>query len=279
MPPVDEPHQEDEARGLPSNAARLEAKIGVCLFHRTTRCITLTAEGSLFLERSRRILAEIEAAETELREAATTPHDRLRISLPMMSTPLLPVLGEFMRAFPDIELDLDFSDRLVDVVGEGFDAVVRSGEPSDSRLQARKVGTFRSLLVASPSYLAQRGTPILPADLLDHTCLHYRFAHNGKLEPWELQFDASMPELKLPVSMACNNIESRVSFAQQGLGIAYLPEFAVKKHLSDGTLRCVLSSFTERTGVFYILWPASKHPTLKVRGFIDFLLQRLLPDG
>lgn len=265
------------ASAVGKSVARLEEKLGVRLFHRSTRSVTLTAEGALFLERSRRILAEIEAAQMELSQAAAAPRGRLRISLPMVSSPMLPVLGDFMREYPEIELDLDFTDRLVDVIEEGFDAVVRAGEPTDSRLVARKLGTFRSVLVASPDYLVQRGTPKVPADLLEHACLHYRFPHSGKLEPWELRRADGDPELQLPISMICNNIETRVRFALQGLGIAYLPEFAIQQPLSDGRLRMVLSNYAERTGVFHVLWPASKHPSPKVRTLVDFLHARVLP--
>lgn len=259
------------ASAVGKSVARLEEKLGVRLFHRSTRSVTLTSEGALFLERSRRILAEIEAAEMELSQATAAPRGRLRISLPMVSSPMLPVLGEFMREYPEIELDLDFTDRLVDVVEEGFDAVVRAGEPTDSRLVARKLGSFRSVMVASPDYLSQRGIPKVPADLLEHACLHYRFPHTGKLEPWELRRAEGEPELQLRTSMICNNIETRVRFALQGLGIAYLPEFAIKELLSDGRLHTVLTSYTERTGVFYVLWPASKYPSPKVRALVDFL--------
>lgn len=265
------------ASAIGKSVVRLEEKLGARLFHRSTRSVTLTAEGSLFLERSRRILAEIEAAQLELSQATSEPSGRLRVSLPLVSPLMLPVLAAFMRAYPKIELDLDFTDRLVDVIEEGFDAVVRTGDPADSRLSARRLGTFRSLLVASPDYLAQRGTPHKPADLLDHTCLHYRFPNSGKLEPWVLRHDADEPRLMVPTSMICNNIETRVCFALQGLGIAYLPEFAIREPLAEGRLCAVLSEYAERTGVFHVLWPASKHPSPKVRAFVDFLSARVFP--
>lgn len=265
------------ASAVGKSVARLEEKLGVRLFHRSTRSVTLTAEGTLFLERSRRILAEIEAAELELSQAAAAPRGRLRVSLPLVSSLVLPVLGEFMREYPEIELDLDFTDRLVDVIEEGFDAVVRTGDPTDSRLSARRLGSFRSMLVASPDYLARRGTPKVPADLLEHTCLHYRFPNSGKLELWALRRAAGEPELTLPTSMICNNIETRVCFALQGLGIAYLPEFSIREPLADGRLRAVLADHAERAGVFHVLWPASKHPSPKVRAFVDFLCARVFP--
>ncbi|MBY6344728.1 LysR family transcriptional regulator [Providencia rettgeri] len=265
------------ASAVGKSVARLEEKLGVRLFHRSTRSVTLTAEGTLFLQRSRRILAEIEAAEQELSQATTTPRGRLRVSLPLVSSLVLPVLGDFMREYPEIELDLDFTDRLVDVIEEGFDAVIRTGAPTDSRLSARRLGSFRSLLVASPDYLARQGIPKVPADLLNHTCLHYRFPNSGKLEPWALRRATDEPELTLPSSMICNNIETRVCFSLQGLGIAYLPEFSVREPLADGRLQAVLADYAERTGVFHILWPASKHPSPKVRAFIDFLYARVFP--
>ncbi|MGV2465281.1 UNVERIFIED_CONTAM: LysR family transcriptional regulator, partial [Pseudomonas aeruginosa] len=128
------------ASAVGKRVARLEEKLGVRLFHRSTRSITLTAEGSLFLERSRRILAEIEATELELSQSRETPRGRLRVSLPLVSGLVLPALADFMQAYPDIELDLDFSDRVVDVVDEGFDVVLRTGQPVDSRLSMRELG-------------------------------------------------------------------------------------------------------------------------------------------
>ncbi|SYZ52929.1 LysR family transcriptional regulator [Xanthomonas arboricola pv. juglandis] len=266
------------ASAVGKRVVRLEDKLGVRLFHRSTRSVTLTAEGALFLERSRRILAEIEAAELELSQAVATPRGRLRVSLPLVSSLMLPVLAEFMRQYPEIELDLDFSERMVDVIEDGFDAVVRTGEPSDSRLSARRLGRFQMMLVASPDYLAQRGMPRLPGDLLQHACLHYRSPNSGKLETWPLRLRRHDTELVLPTAMICNNIETRVHFAARGLGIACLPDFAIGDLLADGRLLPVLADHVERTGVFNVLWPANKHPSPKVRAFVDFLSARVFPN-
>lgn len=265
------------ASAVGKSVARLEERLGVRLFHRSTRSVTLTAEGTLFLERSRRILSEIEAAELELSQASAAPRGRLRVSLPLVSPLMLPVLGDFMAEYPEIELDLDFSDRLVDVIEEGFDAVVRTGEPGDSRLTARRLGTFRSLPVAAPGYLARHGTPQVPEDLLQHTCLHYRFPNSGKLEHWALRQPAGAEELQVPTSMICNNIETRVCFVLRELGIAYLPDFAIREQLAAGSLVPVLEDYAERTGVFHALWPASKHASPKVRAFVDYLCARVFP--
>lgn len=263
------------ASAIGKSVARLEEKLGVRLFHRSTRSITLTAEGSLFLKRSRHILTEIEAAEQELSHASGTPRGRLKISLPLVSTLMLPVLCEFMRTYPEIELDLDFTDQIVDVIEDGFDAVVRTGEPSDSRLKARRLGLFHPLLVASPDYLAQHGTPKVPADLLQHRCLQYRFPYTGKLESWALRLAPGEPPLSLPTTMICNNIETRVYCALKGLGIAYLPDFAIREPLADGRLQPILTDHVEHTDAFYVLWPASKYPSPKVRVLVDFLTAKV----
>ncbi|AMP00629.1 bacterial regulatory helix-turn-helix, lysR family protein [Collimonas arenae] len=263
------------ASAIGKRVARLEERLGVRLFHRSTRSITLTSEGVMFLERSRRVLAEIEAAEQELTLSTGAPRGRLRVSLPLVSSLILPVLADFMQQYPEVELDLDFTDRSVDVIEEGFDAVVRTGDLSDSRLSARTLGTSRVLLAGSPDYFSRYGVPQKPADLAAHRCLHYRYPNSGKLEIWPLRQQPSEPQITLPVSMICNNIETRVCFAQRGLGIACLPSFAAAEGIASGKLRTVLDEYVDRTVVFRVLWPSSRHWTPKLRVFIDFLVERV----
>ncbi|MCP3164302.1 LysR family transcriptional regulator [Myxococcus qinghaiensis] len=253
--------------------ARLEERLGVRLFHRSTRTITLTPEGSLFLERCRRIFCEIEAAELELAQTQGAPRGRLRVSMPIVGMLMMPTLSAFMRAYPDIELDLDFSDRLVDVIEEGFDGVVRAGEVSDSRLMARVLGTFRLTLVGSPDYLARRGTPRKPEDLKSHACLHHRFATNGKLERWPLR--RGRKELELPTTAAVNTIEPLIFMAEQGLGITCLPDFAIRRQLADGSLVTVLEQHSQHQGTFRMLWPSSRYLSPKLRVFVDFMAKHL----
>ncbi|AVF33462.1 LysR family transcriptional regulator [Rahnella sikkimica] len=264
------------ASAVGKTIARMETKLKVRLFHRSTRSVTLTAEGALFLERSRRIVAELEAAESELLQLSESPRGRLRLSLPQVSTLLLPVLGEFMRRYPDIELDLDFTDRIVDVVEEGFDAVVRTGQMVDSRLSMRKLGTFHHLLVGAPAYFAEHDVPASPPDLLSHRCLHFRFPNSGKLETWPM---VGYQDLTLPVSMVCNNIETRQCFALQGLGIACLPDFSIRKELAKGQLVTVLDDYVSRSADFFILWPSGGYMTPKLRVLIDFLSERVFPES
>ena len=166
--------------------ARLEERLATRLFHRSTRTVTLTPEGALFLERCRRILGEVEAAENELAQSNQTPRGKLRISLPSVGLLFMPQFAEFKRQHPDIELDIDCSDRLVDVIEEGFDAVIRTGEPSDSRLMARQLGSYRRIMVGAPKYFEHYGVPKTPEDLMQHRCLLYRFPSSGKVDQWPL---------------------------------------------------------------------------------------------
>ncbi len=259
------------------SVSRLEERLGVRLFHRSTRSITLTVEGGLFLERCRRILSEIEAAELELSESQQAPKGRLRISLPLVGMLVMPALTAFMRSYPAIQLDVDFSDRLVDVVEEGFDVVMRTGEPTDSRLMSRPLGRYHLQLVASPEYLASHGTPETPADLAQHVCLQHKFPSTGKFEPWPFKRTEDATEWTLPISMVCNTTEALLDVAVAGLGIACLPDFMVRQAIERGELAPVLSMHIEHEGTFRLLWPSSKHLAPKLRVFIDFMVEALFP--
>ncbi|WP_080965239.1 LysR family transcriptional regulator [Pectobacterium peruviense] len=254
--------------------ARLEARLGVRLFHRSTRTLALTAEGEKFLERCRRILSEVEAAELEMTQASETPYGKLRVSLPRHSSLFEPVIAEFMRRYPAVELDLDFSDRLVDVIGDGFDATIRTGTLADSGLKRRQLGSFRRVLVGAPEYFEVHGLPQHPVDLQRHTCLHYRFPSSGRLEQWPLPATTDENAYDLPLSLVCNSIEMRIHLARQDQGIACLPDFSVAKYLRDGRLQTILDDFTHNSSPMWILWPASRDLSPKLRAFIDCLSEK-----
>ncbi len=259
--------------------ARLEERLGVRLFHRSTRSITLTPEGVMYLESCRRIFFEIDIAEQELALTKGAPLGLLRVSLPMVGMLLTPVISRFLATYPQITLDLDFSDKLVNVIEDGFDVVVRTGESIDSRLTARILGTFSLQLVASPAYLKKAGTPTQPTDLLRHACLHHKFPTVGKLERWPLKSVDDSTELHLPVAAVASTIEPLITMAENGLGITCVPDFAVRRQLADGALVQVLSRFTEHTGRFRALWPSSRYLSPKVRAFVDFMGAHLSFNG
>ncbi|EPJ9039604.1 LysR family transcriptional regulator [Serratia sp. OLHL2] len=264
------------ASAVSKTIARLEERLSVRLFHRSTRTVNLTPEGALFLERCRRILSEVKEAEAELLQTRGTPQGKLRISLPSLGTLFMPKLGDFKRRYPEIELDIDYSDRLVDVIEEGFDAVIRSGTPSDSRLVARRLGTCRKVFVGAPGYFSKVGMPRKPEDLTSHARLHYRFPSTGKLDVWPLGDKTEMiPERR--ASMVTNTLDPQVCFAEQGLGIAYLPEIAVRRQLEQGSLVTVLDDYNRENMVFHVLWPSGRHLSVKIRLFVDFVTSHLFP--
>jgi DNA-binding transcriptional LysR family regulator len=255
--------------------ARMEERLGVRLFHRSTRSITLTADGALFLERCRRIFSEIEAAQLELSQTHEAPRGTLRVSLPLGML-MMPTLVAFMRAYPEITLDLDFSDRVVDVISEGFDAVVRFAEAGDSRLMSRALGTYRRRLVAAPAYLAAKGVPLTPYDLKAHACLHHKFPTSRKFERWPLGPEHAGIESDLPKTAVASTLEPIIFMAEQGMGIAYLPDFAIGRQLREGVLVTVLDDYTDRSGPLRIIWPSSRHLSPKLRAFVDFLAENLV---
>lgn len=264
------------ASAVGKGIARLEQRLGVCLFHRNTRNMTLTEEGRLFLDRCRRIFEEIEAAEMELTKAVVVPNGRLRISLPLGGMFLMPLIAGFMDAYPSILLELDFTDRLVDVIEEGFDLVVRTGAASNSGLMRRSLGRFSGCLVASPAYLARRGRPLVPADLMAHACLRQRSSGSGRLHDWALHDAPS----SLPETVSASTIAPLIELAMRGMGIAFLPPFAVSAAIEGGDLVSVLAEHVYESGELAALWPTSRQLSPKIRLFVDFLANCLvLIDG
>lgn len=258
--------------------ARTEENMGVRLLHRSTRSISLTAEGTIFLLRCRSILEDINEVRLELSDTAAVPRGKLKISLPELSSIFLPVLGRFADAFPDISLDLDFTDRLVDVIEEGFDVVVRTGELSDSRLTARHLTFYGMCLAGAPSYFARYSIPKTPEELNEHACIQYRFPSTGKTEIWPIKA-ADGGDICLRETITCNNSEARLSLALSGRGIACLPDFMTKPYLERGELVSVLPEFVNWSGQYQLLWPSSRHRSPKLRAFIDFFITHAFTES
>ncbi|MDR3519265.1 MAG: LysR family transcriptional regulator [Azospirillaceae bacterium] len=267
------------ASAVGKNIAKLEESVGVRLFHRTTRRISLTEEGATFYERCRRILDDLRDAEAMLSDATRIPRGRLRVSVPTIGYRfLLPVIPEFRRRYPEIELDIDFNDRLVDVVEDGLDAVIRSGALTDSRLMSRHLGSFRFVLCASPSYLARNGIPQSPRDLETHDCLRFRFPTSGKLQVWQLANAEGSDPFRRPSPLTCNNMEALRAAAISGLGIAYMPDFLARDALDAGLLHTVLGTHLADPGQFSILWPSNRLVSPRLRVFIDHMTQALFRE-
>jgi len=261
------------ASAVGKNVARLEQQLGVRLFNRSTRSVSLTAEGALLLARTRPILEQLRDVEAEITQAVDHPSGKLHVSLPVVGYRLItPLLPQFHQLYPDVELDFDFSDRLVNVIDEGFDVAIRSGEMRDSRLQARTLGPFRFVLCASPDYLAARGAPSVSADLVQHHCIFFRFPATGLIQHWELADLRVTGDFQTAKSLTLNNIEAMVQSTLVGMGISYIPDFVVRDVLEQGKLVEVLPGSCIRESGFSAIWPGRYLPP-RVRCFIDYLAE------
>ncbi|MGM3216523.1 LysR family transcriptional regulator [Pseudomonas sp. PhalM4] len=254
--------------------ARTEETLGSRLFNRNTRSISLTLEGRMFLERGRLILQELEAAKQDIASASGSTRGSLKISMPNLPGVFYPAISGFKDMFPEIDLELDFSDRIVDIIEEGFDVVVRAGHLSDSRLAARLIGNFRMNLVAAPSYLKSCPDLKCPEDLKNHQCIQYRYPSTGRLEPWP-NIEALGRDITAGSQIVSNNTDFRLSMALSGKGIAFLPNLLSNLYLERGELEIVLGESIQQTYGLYLVWPTNKQATARVRKFINYFNHHL----
>jgi DNA-binding transcriptional LysR family regulator len=267
---------EISASAVGKAVARLEQEVGVRLFQRSTRRVRLTEEGRLFHERCRRILDDLDDAQAMLVRTLEAPRGRLRVSAPIVGHHfLLPLLPGFLARHPEVEVDVNFTDRTVDLIEEAVDVAIRSGDLPDSRLVSRPLQCFRLLLCASPGYLARHGTPIELRQLEGHAAIRFRHPNTGKLLDWPMLQATPDVDSRLRTVFACNNIEAVLSATLQGLGIACMPDFLVRGVLAEGQLVSVLEDQASAGGQFHALWPTSRHLSPKVRAFVDHLGRHL----
>jgi LysR family transcriptional regulator, regulator for bpeEF and oprC len=267
-----------ERLGLTASAVskavtRLEEELGQRLIHRTTRKIRLTEEGLAFLERCRHILNEVAEAEAEVAHTRATPHGRLRVQMPIGFGRIVvaPALGEFTKRYPELVLDVEMSDRIVDIATEGKDAALHIGEVRDSRVIARKLCALRFVTCASPEYLAKHGEPLIPEDLEQHRCLGYFIPQAGHYREWN--FEREGERIAMPVSgcLNVNNAESILDAAIAGAGIAHMATFVAAEAVRQGKLKIVLRQFASVGPNVSVLYLPNKHMSPRIRALVDFL--------
>jgi DNA-binding transcriptional LysR family regulator len=264
------------ASAVGKGVTRLEAQLGVRLFQRTTRSLSLTDEGRMFQERCRRILDDLDDAQAALVRSTQTPRGRLRVSLPIASYHLFKDgFLAFILQFPDIELDIDFSDHMVDLVDEGIDIAIRSGELQDSRLIRRSLPTVQMICCASPAYLDAHGTPLVPRDLDGHAAVRFRYFKSGKIQDWPLERKAGEAEVRTKNVLVCNNMDMVRSALINGTGIGTIPDFLAREPLADRSLKAILTNYLISPDPFSMVWPSSRQLSHKIRLFVDFISQRL----
>lgn len=254
---------------------RIEARLGVRLLLRTTRALTLTAEGQAYLAAARRILADLDDAEQAIADQGA-PRGRLRVSAALAHGRLciVPLLGDFVRAYPHILVDISLTDAIVDVAGGQADVAIRFGPLADSGLTARKIGETRRVIVASPDYLARRGTPRVPADLHDHNCLNFNFR---RAEPvWPFCGDAGDYAMSVTGSIEANNGETLGQLAAAGVGVTRVGAFSVVDEIADGRLVPLLEAFNPGdVESIHAVFVGGVNTPARVRVFVDFLTARL----
>ncbi|TCP33678.1 LysR family transcriptional regulator [Sphingomonas sp. BK235] len=256
---------------------RIEARLGVRLLLRSTRALTLTAEGQAYLLAARRILADLDDVEQQIADQGS-PRGRLRVSAALSHGRLcvVPLLGDFARRYPHILIDLALTDTLVDVAAGQADVAVRFGPLPDSALTARRLGESRRVIVASPDYLARHGTPLVPEDLHAHNCLNFNFR---RAEPiWPFRHDGRDVTLCVEGGIVANNGETLGQLAAAGVGVTRVGRFSVAAEIADGRLVPLLEEYNPGDiELIHAVFVGGAHLPARVRVFVDFLAERLGP--
>lgn len=256
---------------------RLEATLGVKLLNRTTRHVSVTPDGAAYYERCVSILAEVRETEELLGKQQSTPRGRVRVDVPtlMARSVFVPALPQFFERYPQIELALASNERRADLIEEGIDCAVWSGEIEESSLVARRVGFLYFATCAAPSYIAAHGQPRHPDDLARHRCINHFSPHSGKTVDWVFSKDGTRVQTSLHGNIALEDENSYVAAAEAGLGIAQIPAFVLKEAMERGTLELVLGDWFPDPSPLYVVYPQNRHLSNKVRVFVDWVAELL----
>ncbi|MDF0729671.1 LysR family transcriptional regulator [Pseudomonas entomophila] len=259
------------------SVARLEERLGVRLFVRTTRQMRLSEAGQTYYQQCRQALGQLVEAERQVAGGQLAPSGRLRISAP---TPyahyrLLPLLPAFRQRYPEVQVDVHVSNRNVDFAEEPFDLAIRGREPADSRLVARRLEDAELVVVATPGYLARAGTPQVPEDLRGHDCIQFEVPSSGRRAPWSFTRDGERVEIDTHGNWTCQgDFLATATLARHGAGLMQAYRFTVQDALASGELVEVLADFGGTSRPFMLIYPQARHMPLRVRVFIDFLVGR-----
>ncbi|KTB55001.1 LysR family transcriptional regulator [Pseudomonas viridiflava ICMP 13104] len=254
---------------------QLEARLRVRLLNRTTRKVNVTADGAVYYERVVRLLADMDDAETSLSSAASLPRGRLRVDVPspFASLLLMPALPEFHARYPDIQIDMGVSDRMVDLIGENVDCVVRGGEITDQSLMARRVGDLQLGVYAAPDYLSRMGAPTHPRELEDssHRVVGYLWARTGKALPYAMHRNGEQVHVQGRYTLAVDDGNAYIAAGLAGMGILWLPDYMSRPHLESGKLVRLFEDWQLDSMPMYVAFPPNRHVSIKVRVFIDWI--------
>ncbi|MDP3349605.1 MAG: LysR family transcriptional regulator [Hydrogenophaga sp.] len=256
---------------------QLEARLRVKLLNRTTRQVKVTADGAAYYERVVRLLADMEDADTSLSSAVASPRGRLRVDVPspLARLILMPALPAFHARYPDIELHMGVSDRMVDLIGDNVDCVLRGGEITDPSLIARHVGDLQIGVYAAPSYLERVGTPLHPGELeaSHHRTVGYLRARSGTVAPMGLQRDGERIEVQGRHVVAVDDGNAYLAAGVAGMGVLWLPQYMAKVHAARGELVPLFDGWHVDAMPMYVAFPPNRHVSAKLRAFIDWVVE------
>lgn len=256
---------------------QLEARLRVRLLNRTTRKVNVTADGAAYYERVVKLLADVDDVETSLSSASTSPRGRLRVDVPspLARMILIPALPAFHARYPDIQLDMGVSDRMVDVIGESVDCVVRGGELTDLSLMARRVGDLQLGVYAAPSYLESVGSPSHPQELTGphHYIVGFTWARTGKVFPYAMNRDGESLKVRGRYVVAVDDGNAYLAAGLAGMGVLWLPDYMAKQHLERGELVPLFEDWRFDPMPMYVAFPPNRHVSAKLRVFIDWVAE------
>jgi DNA-binding transcriptional LysR family regulator len=255
---------------------QLEARLRVKLFNRTTRKVNVTEDGAAYYDGIRPLLAELEEVEAGLPGASALPSGLLRIDVPspLASIILVPALPDFYARYPDLQLDLGVSDRMVDLIGENVDCVLRGGEIADQSLMARRVADLTLGVYAAPAYLARAGTPVHPAELEEarHRVVSFSWSRSGQGMPYQLLRNGVSVTVQSRHVLAIDDGNAYLAAGLAGLGVLWLPEYMARKHVMNGELVQLFADWHIDPMPLYLAFPANRHVSKKLRVFIDWVV-------
>jgi DNA-binding transcriptional LysR family regulator len=256
---------------------QLEAHLRVKLLNRTTRKVNLTADGALYYERVLRLLDDLADAETSLSGASAVPRGRLRVDVPspLARMILVPALPAFHARYPEIQIDMGVSDRIVDLIGEKVDCVVRGGELTDQSLMARRVGDLQLGVYAAPSYLQRLGTPVHPRELEDsqHRIVGFLWARTGKALPYAMHRNSERIHIQGRYVLAVDDGNAYLAAGLAGMGILWLPDYMSAPHVAQGELVPLFEEWRLDPMPLYVAFPPNRHISIKLRVFIDWVAE------
>jgi DNA-binding transcriptional LysR family regulator len=253
----------------------LEARLGIRLVNRTTRSMSLTAEGELYFSHAARILTQIEEVEQLVSSSRATPKGLIRVnaSLGFGRRYIGPALAAFFARYPEVEIQLEISDHPLDLTAHGFDLGIRFGTLPDAAFHARKIASNRRLLCASPLYLEKHGVPTRLTDLQNHNCIFLR-QNETPYGVWSFTNGGKTQNIKVRGALGCNDGEVALNWALEGFGILLRAEWDIARYVRSGRLRLVLEDQTPTRADVYAVYPQQLHLSARVRSLIDFLVER-----